>query len=92
MEDIDGSRIEVGAEEGLRRQLAERVAHQQPANWHRGQTATVPNGGSVGDLNGTVGAAVPESNGMALPNRAGIVQHLRQRGQAPAPAFAGAGS
>src|SRR5208337_4354336 len=41
-----------------------------------------PNGGTCGDLNDTIGAAVPEGDSVALPNRAGIVRHLRQCGQA----------
>ncbi len=85
LEDIDGGGVEIGAEEGLRWEFTARIAHQQPANGHWGQAATVPNGGTGGDLNDTIGAAVPESDGVALPNRAGIVQHLRQGGQAPAP-------
>jgi hypothetical protein len=46
LKDIDRGGVEIGAEESLRRQFAARIAHQQLANWHRGQAATVPNGGS----------------------------------------------
>ena len=45
-------------------------------------------GGTRGDLNNTIGAAVPKSDGAMLPNRAGMMQHLRQCRQALAPAFA----
>src|SRR5208337_4362112 len=41
-----------------------------------------PNGGTCGDLNDTIGAAVPEGDSVALPTCAGIVQHSRQCGQA----------
>src|ERR1700683_5623833 len=40
LKDVDGSRIEAGAEEGLRRQFADRIADGHPPNW--------PNGGAVG--------------------------------------------
>src|SRR5580658_3179811 len=82
LEDVDGSRIEAGAEEDLRRQFADRIAHEQPSNGHNGRAAAIPNGGTGGDLDDTIAAAVPKSDRVALPNRAGIVQHLGQRGQA----------
>ena len=41
----------------------------------------VPNGGTRRDLNETIGTAVPEGDGVALPNRAGIVQHFGEFGQ-----------
>src|SRR5271165_712549 len=82
LEDIDGSGIKIGAEESLWRYFVERIAHQQPADGHRGQTPTVPDSRAGGDLNNTVGAAIPEGYGVALPTCAGIVQHLRQCGQA----------
>ena len=61
LEDIDGSGVEIGAEEGLRLELAERIADQQPANRHRGQPGVVPDGGAGGDLDDAIGAAIPEA-------------------------------
>jgi hypothetical protein len=82
LENINRSRIKISAEESLRRQFAERIAHQQPPDRHRGQTRTVPDSRAGGDLNNTIGTAVPEGDSMVLPTCAGIVQHLRRGGQA----------
>jgi hypothetical protein len=81
LEDIDRSGAEIGAEEGLWRELAARIADQQPANGHRGQTAVVPDGGAGGDLDGTIGVAVPKSDGVVLPNGIGVVQDHPQQGE-----------
>ena len=72
LENIDGSSIKIGAEESLRWQLAERIAHQQPPDGHRGQTRTVPDSRAGGDLNNTIGAAIPEGYCVTLPTCAGI--------------------
>ena len=82
LEDIDRSGAEIGAEEGLWRELTARIADQQPANGHRGQTAVVPDSGAGGDLDGTIGAAVPKSDGVVLPNGIGVVQDLTELRQA----------
>jgi hypothetical protein len=41
--------------------------------------------GAGGDLDETIGAAVPESDGVALPDGIGVLQDLAERGQALAP-------
>src|SRR5271165_274595 len=70
LEDIDGSGIKIGAEESLWRYFVERIAHQQPADGHRGQTPTVPDSRAGGDLNNTVGAAIPDLGSRPLGTRA----------------------
>ena len=79
LEDIDRSGREIGAEEGLGLEFANRIADQQPSNWHWGQTRVVPDGGVGGEFDGPIGATIPEGDGMALPNGMGILQHLTQR-------------
>jgi hypothetical protein len=73
LEDIDRSGIEIGAEEGLRCKLAARIADQQPSDGHGGQAAVVPDRGAGGDLDETIGAAVPERDGVALPDGIGVL-------------------
>jgi hypothetical protein len=45
----------------------------------------VPDRGAGGDLDETIGAAVPESDGVTLPDGIGVLQDLAERGQALAP-------
>ena len=78
LEDIDGSGIEIGTEEGLGLEFAERIADQQPSDRHRGQTRVVPDGGAGGEFDDAIGAAIPT----ALPNGTGVPQHLIEFGQA----------
>ena len=52
------------------------------SEWAPGATAVVPDGGAGGDLDGTIGAAVPKSDGVVLPDGIGVVQDLAERGQA----------
>ena len=61
LEDIDRSGIEIAAEEGLQCKLSARIADQQPSDGHGGQAAVVPDRGAGGDLDETIGAAVPEA-------------------------------
>ena len=82
LENIGGSGVEIGAEEGLWLQFAERIADQQPSNGQRGQAGVVPDGGAGGDLDDAIGAAIPEGNGVALPDRIGIEHDLAELGQA----------
>ena len=82
LEEIDGSGVEIGREEGLRLEFAERITDQQPSDRHRGQTPVVPDGRAGSQFDGAIGAAVPEGDGMALPGSAEIVQHMTELGQA----------
>ena len=82
LEDIDGSGVEIGTEEGLRLEFAERIADQQPSDRHRGQTRVVPDGGAGSEFDDAIGAAIPEGDGMALPNGTGVLQHLIEFGEA----------
>jgi len=82
LEDIDRSGIEISAEEGLRCKLAARIADQQPPDRHGGQAAVVPDRGAGGDLDETIGAAVPKRDGVALPDGIGVLQDLAEPGQA----------
>ena len=56
LEDIDGSGVEIGTEEGLWLELAERIADQQPSNGQPGQAGVVPDGSAGGDLDDAIGA------------------------------------
>src|ERR1700730_6307042 len=80
LEDIDRSGSEIGAEEGLRCKLAARIAGQHPSDGHGGEAAVVPDRGAGGDLDETIGAAVPESDGVTLPDGIGVLQDLAERG------------
>ena len=82
LEDIDGSGVEIGTEEGLRLKLADWIADQQPSDRHRGQARVVPDGGAGSEFDDAIGAAIPEGDGMALPNGTGVLQHLIEFGQA----------
>src|SRR6516225_1813290 len=64
------------------RSCAERVTNQEPSNRHRGQTGMVPDGGAGREFDDAIGAAVPEGDGMALPDSPGVLQHLVEFGQA----------
>jgi hypothetical protein len=44
-QDLLGRRLRVGAEQGLRLELAPRIADQHPAEGHRRQAAVIPHGG-----------------------------------------------
>jgi hypothetical protein len=82
LKDIDSSGVEIGTEEGLGLEFAERIADQQPSDRHRGKARVVPDGGSGSEFDAAIGAAIPQSDGVALPNGTAIQQHLTEFGQA----------
>jgi hypothetical protein len=45
----------------------------------------VPDGGAGGDLDETIGTAIPQRDGVALPDGIGVLQDLAEPGQALAP-------
>ena len=82
LKDIDSSGVEIGTEKGLGLEFAERIADQQPSDRHRGKARVVPDGGSGSEFDAAIGAAIPQSDGVALPNGTAIQQHLTEFGQA----------
>src|ERR1700687_2184846 len=66
-EDVAGTSVEVGGEEGLRFELAFGIADEKPTDRHRGHAAAIPHRGATGDIDGAVGSAVPETDAVALP-------------------------
>ena len=59
--------VEIGCEECLRIELACGIADQEPADRHGGHAAAIPQRGAGGDLDDTIGSAVPETDAVALP-------------------------
>src|ERR1700720_2337176 len=66
-EDVAGTSVEVGGEEGLRFELAFGIADEKPTDRHRGHAAAIPQRGAAGDVDEAVGSAVPETDAVALP-------------------------
>ena len=73
--------VEIGGEKGLGVEFAGGIAHEQPADRHGRLAAVIPDGGAAGDLDLTLGSAIPQRDGMPVPDRRGIVQELGQLGQ-----------
>src|SRR6202046_4584369 len=62
-EGVAGTGVDVCGEEGLRLELAFGVTHEKPTDRHRRHAAAMPEGRAAGDLDETVGSAVPEHGG-----------------------------
>src|SRR3954469_24874480 len=74
--------VGVGAEQGLRAELAKRVTHQYPPDRHDGQSSMAPDRGAGAQVNGALAPAIPARHQGVLPDRARIDKHL---GQVPQP-------
>src|SRR5712691_6451786 len=59
--------VEIGCQECLRIEIACGIADQEPADRHGGHAAAIPQRGAGGDLDDTIGSAVPETDAVALP-------------------------
>src|ERR1700744_1839019 len=68
-EDGGGLRSEIGAEKCGRLMLAGRVTDQDPADWHRRNTAMVPKSGAGGDEQPPLLGIVPLRDDHARPDR-----------------------
>src|ERR1700687_4025333 len=66
-EDVARMSVEIGCQECLRIEFAFGIANQEPADRHGRHAAAIPQRGSGGDLDDTIGSAVPEADAVALP-------------------------
>src|ERR1700747_2367779 len=93
-ENVAGSSVEVGREEGLRLELAFGIADEKPADRNWRHAGMIPHGSAGGDFDKTIGSAVPETDTVALPRDFAILDdggQLFQRfplDRSPAAAFA----
>ena len=94
-ENVAGSSVEIGGEEGLRFEFAFEVSDEKPADRHRrARRSAIPHGRAGGDFDETIGSAVPETDTVALPRNFAILDdggQLFQRftfDRSPAAAFA----
>ena len=72
-ENVAGSSVEIGREEGLRFEFSFGVTDEKPADRHRRHTGAIPDGGAGGDFNEAIGSAVPETDAVALPRKFAIL-------------------
>jgi len=81
-QDLHGILGGVGAQQGLRVEVAKGITHQHPADRNDGHPTMAPNGGGGADLDDTLAAAIPTRHRDALPWRGRVDQHLGQGRQA----------
>src|ERR1700687_4355291 len=60
-------RDEIGCQECLRIEFAFGIANQEPTDRHGRHATAIPQRGAGGDLDDTIGSAVPETDAVALP-------------------------
>src|ERR1700730_8503582 len=77
-EDVAGTGVDVCGEEGLRLELAFGVTHEKPTDRHWRHAAAMPESRAAGDLDETVGSAVPETDAVAPPNDFAILDESGQ--------------
>jgi hypothetical protein len=64
-----GRALIVCGDEGLRLELAFAIAHEKSTDRHRRHAAAMPKSRAAGDLDETVGSAVPETDAVAPAKR-----------------------
>ncbi|HJU18502.1 MAG TPA: hypothetical protein VJ770_18785 [Stellaceae bacterium] len=74
---------EIGGEKSLGFEFAGGIAYKQPADRHRGLAAVVPHGSGAGDFDQAMGSAIPQGDGVPVPDGGRIVQALGELGQLP---------